>query len=64
MRAYIVLLAALSTATTAAQSVPPAIFTEPPADAAHPAKMTVLQIPTLGVHVNDLVYQIAGGGER
>jgi uncharacterized protein len=45
-----------------AQSVPPAIFTDPPADAAHPAKMTVLHIPTHGVLVNGLVYQPAGAG--
>jgi pimeloyl-ACP methyl ester carboxylesterase len=45
-----------------AQSVPPAIFTDPPADATHPAKMTVLHIPTHGVLVNGLVYQPSGAG--
>ncbi len=37
-----VVLAVLSAASTPAQSVPAAIFTDPPVDAAHPAKMTVL----------------------
>jgi pimeloyl-ACP methyl ester carboxylesterase len=45
-----------------AQSVPTAIFTDPPADAAHPARMTVLHIPTHGVLVNGLVYQPSGAG--
>jgi pimeloyl-ACP methyl ester carboxylesterase len=45
-----------------AQSVPPAIFTDPPADAAHPARMTVLHIPTHGLLINGLVYQPSGAG--
>ncbi len=43
-----------------AQSVPPAIFTDPPPDAAHPAKMTALLIPTHGVQINGLIYQPSG----
>jgi hypothetical protein len=39
-----------------AQSVPPAIFTDPPADSAHPAAMTVLHIPSHGALINGLVY--------
>jgi uncharacterized protein len=58
----LVILAALSAATTCAQSVPRAIFTDPPADAAHPAKMTVLHIPTHGVQINGVVYQPSGAG--
>ena len=46
----------------AAQSVPPAIFTDPPVDAAHPAKMTVIHIPTHGLLINGLVYQPPGAG--
>lgn len=46
----------------AAQSVPPAIYTDPPADAAHPAKMTVIHIPTHGLLINGLVYHPAGPG--
>ncbi len=63
MRACIlVILAALSATTTCAQSVPPAIFTDPPADAAHPAQMTVLHIPSHGVKINGIVYQPSGAG--
>lgn len=63
MRSYIfVILAALSAAAASAQSVPPAIFTDPPADAAHPAQMTVLHIPTHGVQINGIVYQPSGAG--
>ena len=43
-----------------AQSVPPAIFTDPPADSAHPAAMTVLHIPSHGVLINGLVYSPPG----
>lgn len=45
-----------------AQTVPPAIFTDPPADAAHPARMIVLHIPTHGLLINGLVYQPSGAG--
>lgn len=45
-----------------AQSVPPAIFTDPPADRAHPAAMTVLHIPSHGLLINGLVYSPAGAG--
>jgi pimeloyl-ACP methyl ester carboxylesterase len=56
------ILAAIFPVITSAQSVPSAIFTDPPADAAHPAKMTVLHIPTHGVQINGLVYQPSGVG--
>ena len=45
-----------------AQSVPPAIFTDPPPDKAHPAKMTVLHIPSHGVPINGIVYSPSGAG--
>jgi uncharacterized protein len=45
-----------------AQSVPAAIFTDPPADAAHPASMRVLHIPSHGVLINGLVYSPPGAG--
>jgi pimeloyl-ACP methyl ester carboxylesterase len=57
---FTVLAAASSTAL--AQSVPAAIYTDPPADAAHPAKMTVVHIPTHGLLINGLVYQPSGAG--
>jgi acetyl esterase/lipase len=54
------LCAASSVART--QQVPAAIFTDPPADAAHPATMTVLHIPSHGALINGLVYRPAGAG--
>jgi uncharacterized protein len=45
-----------------AQTVPPAIFTDPPADRAHPAAMTVLHVPSHGVLINGLLYSPAGAG--
>jgi len=50
------------TALGAAQSVPPAIFTDPPADKAHPAKMAVIHIPTHGLLINGVVYSPTGAG--
>ena len=43
-------------------SIPAAIFTDPPADAAHPAGMAVLHIPTHGVEINGIVYTPSGSG--
>jgi uncharacterized protein len=63
MRTFIFLVvSALSATTSPSQSVPAAIFTDPPTDAAHPAKMTVLHIPTHGVQINGVVYQPSGAG--
>ncbi len=45
-----------------AQQVRAPIFTDPPADKAHPAAMTVLHIPSHGVLINGLIYQPSGGG--
>jgi uncharacterized protein len=45
-----------------AQSVPPAIFTDPPVDVAHPAHMTVLRIPSHGARLNGIIYQASGPG--
>jgi len=45
-----------------AQSVPPAIFTDPPTDRAHPAAMTVLHVPSHGLLINGLLYSPAGAG--
>jgi uncharacterized protein len=43
-------------------SIPAAIFTDPPADSAHPATMTVLHIPSHGVEINGIVYSPSGSG--
>ncbi|MEW5685330.1 MAG: alpha/beta fold hydrolase [Pseudomonadota bacterium] len=63
MRAWILSLvfAAFATATQAAPP-PRAIFTDPPADAAHPARSEVLHIPSGGVEINGLAYIAAGAG--
>src|SRR5690348_4684521 len=58
----LVIFIALFAVVAGAQSVPPAIFTDPPSDAAHPAKMTVLHIPSHGVNINGLIYQPSGAG--
>jgi pimeloyl-ACP methyl ester carboxylesterase len=52
----------IASRAASAQSVPAAIYTDPPADAAHPAAMTVLHIPSHGLLINGLVYQPAGAG--
>jgi uncharacterized protein len=58
----IITIFAATSSTALAQSVPPAIYTDPPADAAHPAKMTVLHIPSHGLLINGLVYSPPGAG--
>jgi pimeloyl-ACP methyl ester carboxylesterase len=45
-----------------AQSPATAVSTDPPADKAHPASMTVLHIPTHGVQINGLEYAPSGPG--
>lgn len=56
------LFAAAIATSSFGQSVPSAIFTDPPADKEHPAHMTVLHIPSHGVLINGLVYSPAGAG--
>ncbi len=63
MRALILIgLMVLFGGRMSAQSVPAAIFTDPPADVAHPARLTALQIPSHGVLINGIVYQPPGAG--
>jgi pimeloyl-ACP methyl ester carboxylesterase len=45
-----------------AQSVPESIFTDPKPDKEHPAKMTVIHVPSHGVNINGVVYQPTGAG--
>ncbi|MBJ7500873.1 MAG: alpha/beta fold hydrolase [Sphingopyxis sp.] len=42
--------------------IPAAIYTDPPADKAHPAAMEVVHIPSGGVAINGVVYIAAGAG--
>ena len=62
MRLFVLAFAALLSSPVFAQTVPAAIFTDPPADKAHPAAMAVLHIPSHGVLINGLVYEPAGAG--
>ena len=62
MRILILAFGALYSVASLAQTVPAAIYTDPPADAAHPAAMQVIHIPSHGVLINGIVYQPAGGG--
>ena len=62
MRLLVFALAAVLAASGAAQTVPAAIFTDPPADAVHPAAMAVLHISSHGVQINGIIYQPAGAG--
>ncbi|WP_408591180.1 alpha/beta hydrolase family protein [Novosphingobium sp.] len=43
-------------------AIPAAIFTDPPQDKAHPARMETLHIPTGGVAVNGVAYLAVGAG--
>jgi pimeloyl-ACP methyl ester carboxylesterase len=52
----------LVSSASSAQSIPKAIYTDPPADAAHPAGMVVLHIPSHGVLINGLLYRPSGAG--
>jgi len=46
-----------------AGAIPRAIFTDPPADKVHPARMEVLHIPTAGgLQINGLAYLASGAG--
>jgi pimeloyl-ACP methyl ester carboxylesterase len=61
LAAAVLALAAPAVAAPAA-SLPAAIFTDPPADAAHPPRMEVLHIPSGGVEINGVAYLAGGAG--
>ncbi|HEV2271851.1 MAG TPA: alpha/beta fold hydrolase [Steroidobacteraceae bacterium] len=46
----------------AASAVPPAVYTDPPLDPVHPARMEVLHIPTHGLKINGIAYLAGGAG--
>jgi pimeloyl-ACP methyl ester carboxylesterase len=62
MRFLFLALITVSAISATAQSVPTAIYTDPPVDTAHPAGMTVLHIPSHGLLINGLVYSPGGTG--
>jgi len=43
-------------------AIPPAIYTDPPSDPAHPPRMEVLHVPSGGVDINGVAYLAAGEG--
>jgi pimeloyl-ACP methyl ester carboxylesterase len=55
-------VAVMLCASAAYAQPPAAIFTDPPADAAHPPRMEVLHIPSGGVAINGVAYIPAGAG--
>ena len=58
----IALIAASGSGQALAQDVPAALFTDPVHDAAHPARMEVVHIPSGGVAINGVAYVAAGAG--
>ena len=58
-----ILAGALALMACGALAAPPApVFTDPPADSAHPAHMDVLHIPSGGVAINAVAYAPSGAG--
>lgn len=55
-------LSLLAAGARAAAAIPPALYTDPPRDLQHPARMEVLHIPSAGVKINGLAYLAAGAG--
>lgn len=53
---------ALAPRALAAQRLPRAIFTDPPHDTLHPARLVVLHIPSGGVLINGVAYLASGAG--
>jgi uncharacterized protein len=52
----------IASSSLAAQQLPRAIYTDPPRDSAHPARMEVLHIPSGGVKINGVAYLASGAG--
>lgn len=62
MRASILIVSLCLSSTLGAQAAPKALFTDPPHDAKHPARMEVLHIPSGGVRINGVAFVAAGAG--
>ena len=58
------LIAAGTASAAPPADLPAAIWTDPAPDAAHPARMEVLHIPSHGVAINGVAYLAAGAGEH
>jgi uncharacterized protein len=57
-----VALLTMTGGAAAASGIPPAIYTDPPQDALHPARSQVLHIPTGKVQINGIAYLASGAG--
>lgn len=53
---------AIASSSLVAQQIPRAVYTDPPRDSAHPARMEVLHIPSGGVKINGVAYLASGAG--
>ena len=62
MRAATLIASLFLASTLGAQTTPKALFTDPPHDAKHPARMEVLHIPSGGVRINGVALVAAGAG--
>lgn len=63
MRVLVVAAAvSIAASSVAAQQVSRAVYTDPPRDSAHPARMEVLHIPSGGVKINGVAYLASGAG--
>lgn len=60
--AALFLAALAATPPNIASQIPPAIYTDPQQDSAHPARMEVLHIPSGDVQINGVAYLAAGAG--
>jgi uncharacterized protein len=60
--AALFLVALTSSPENTASQIPPAIYTDPVADKAHPTRMEVLHIPSGDVQINGVAYLAAGAG--
>lgn len=60
--AALAVISAFASAPLGAQQAPSAIYTDPPHDTAHPARMEVLHIPSGDVKINGVAYIAAGAG--
>ena len=58
--AALFLAALAATPPNIASQIPPAIYTDPQQDSAHPARMEVLHIPSGDVQINGVAYLAAG----
>lgn len=54
----------LAASSLGAQEVPRAIYTDPPHDSTHPARLEVLHVPSGGVAINGVAYVAAGAGRH